>query len=96
MKGNDECGMMNDELFYVKGSISWRRIASRLAFVLTIVVAAFLFAGQAVAQNAQEQQPKKINERPVGASATPSPEPFDGATAEKMAGQCVKLDTEAG
>lgn len=41
------------------------------------------------------QPPKKSNERP-SAQATPQPEPFDGASVEKMAAQCVKLDTEAG
>ena len=39
------------------------------------------------------QPPKKINERPADA---PRPEPFDGATVEKMAAQCVRLETEAG
>lgn len=41
------------------------------------------------------QPPKKINERPADATAA-RPEPFDGATVEKMAAQCVKLETEAG
>ncbi|MBA3805097.1 MAG: peptidylprolyl isomerase [Acidobacteria bacterium] len=39
------------------------------------------------------QPPKKINERPADA---PRPEPFDGATVEKMAAQCVRLETDAG
>jgi peptidyl-prolyl cis-trans isomerase B (cyclophilin B) len=39
--------------------------------------------------------PKKSNARPVDSQA-PQPEPFDGASVEKMAGQCVKLDTEGG
>jgi cyclophilin family peptidyl-prolyl cis-trans isomerase len=39
--------------------------------------------------------PKKSNARPVDAQA-PAQEPFDGASVEKMAGQCVKLETEAG
>jgi peptidyl-prolyl cis-trans isomerase B (cyclophilin B) len=38
-------------------------------------------------------QPKKSNARPAEAQAS---EPFDGASVEKMAGQCVKLETEAG
>lgn len=37
---------------------------------------------------------KKSNQRP--AEATAKPEPFDGATVEKMAGQCVTLETELG
>ena len=47
------------------------------------------------AQNNQAQTPKKSNERPVTQPA-PAREPFDDATAEKMAAQCVKLETEAG
>jgi peptidyl-prolyl cis-trans isomerase B (cyclophilin B) len=41
----------------------------------------------------QSQEPRKANSRaePVRAS-----EPFDGASIEKMAAQCVKLETEAG
>lgn len=38
-------------------------------------------------------QPPKKNERPIAAT---KPEPFDGATVEQMAAQCVTLETEAG
>ncbi len=38
---------------------------------------------------------KKTNQRPVAASKTPS-DPFEKATVEVMAAQCVKFDTEAG
>ena len=37
---------------------------------------------------------KKANARPVG--ETVKPEPFDGASVEKMAAQCVTLESEAG
>jgi len=41
------------------------------------------------------EAPKKANARP--AEAVPAvPEPFDGATVEKMSGQCVTLETEVG
>ena len=47
----------------------------------------------------QSQDPvngaKKANARPAETSALPR-EPFDGAALEKMAGQCVTLETEAG
>jgi peptidyl-prolyl cis-trans isomerase B (cyclophilin B) len=38
---------------------------------------------------------KKANARPPEA-VTNKPEPFDGASVEKMSGQCVTLETEAG
>jgi peptidyl-prolyl cis-trans isomerase B (cyclophilin B) len=52
-------------------------------------------------QNANSQQktesapPKKINARPADAQS-PQREPFDGASVEQMAGQCVRFETEAG
>ena len=47
------------------------------------------------AAQAQADTPAKKNARPA-AEATPATEPFDGASAAKMAAQCVTLDTEAG
>jgi peptidyl-prolyl cis-trans isomerase B (cyclophilin B) len=41
------------------------------------------------------ETPKKANTRPAGTSQ-PKPDPFDGASVEKMTGQCVQLDTEQG
>jgi len=41
------------------------------------------------------ETPKKVNTRPSG-TATIRAEPFDGASVEKMAGQCVTLETEQG
>src|SRR6266550_9416856 len=38
---------------------------------------------------------KKANARPAE-SAQPKPEPFDGASVEKMTGQCVTIETEQG
>jgi peptidyl-prolyl cis-trans isomerase B (cyclophilin B) len=38
---------------------------------------------------------KKSNQRPAG-KTTPKGEPFDKATVETMAAQCVRLETEAG
>lgn len=38
---------------------------------------------------------KKSNARPAAVPAQ-KPDPFDGASAEKMAAQCVRLETEAG
>lgn len=50
-------------------------------------------AAQTKSGNAAEA--KKSNERPAAAAAV-KPEPFDGASIEKMAAQCVMLETEAG
>src|SRR2546423_13829675 len=58
--------------------------------VLIVSVAAF-------AQNPapSTETPKKANARPAE-TTKPKTEPFDGAPVEKMAGQCVTLDTEQG
>ena len=42
-----------------------------------------------------DTSPKKANARPAGAPVSQA-EPFEGAPVEKMAGQCVTLETEAG
>lgn len=44
--------------------------------------------------NNQIEPPKKANAR--ASAPAPAGEPFDGATVEKMAGQCVTLETELG
>ena len=47
-------------------------------------------------QRSQQTDPtKKANARPA-AEPTPAPEPFDGASVEKMAASCVTLETELG
>ena len=43
----------------------------------------------------QTDSVKKANARPAEATVT-TPEPFDGASVEKMASQCVTLESEAG
>lgn len=53
------------------------------------------------AGTAETQTLKKANARPAAAPATMPPratqrEPFDDASVEKMAAQCVRLETEAG
>ncbi|HEX8888802.1 MAG TPA: peptidylprolyl isomerase, partial [Pyrinomonadaceae bacterium] len=71
-----------------------RGVMKKLMCVLMLASFVLMLASQTQAQNTQEQ-PKKSNERPA-AMPSPSPEPYDGASVEKMSGQCVKLDTEAG
>ena len=64
------------------------------------VAAAGILAGLTLIADAQNPAPttdaaKKANARPPE-SAAPKAEPFDGATVEKMTGQCVTLETEQG
>lgn len=71
--------------------------------VLSLVAASCVLALAlvAAAQNPSQSQetstdvPKKANVRSAEVP-TLSPEPFDGASVEKMAAQCVSLETEAG
>jgi peptidyl-prolyl cis-trans isomerase B (cyclophilin B) len=60
-----------------------------------VVLGATLISAQNPAPNTETL--KKANTRPVAEAApTTKSEPFDGATVEKMTGQCVTLDTEVG
>ena len=62
-----------------------------------IVAAIFVFVSAATLASAQSnatEPPKKANAR--AATETNTAEPFDGATVEKMASQCVTLETELG
>lgn len=61
-----------------------------------IVGSIFLMATIAGAQsNAPIESPKKANAR-AATEAPQAAEPFDGASLEKLAGQCVTLETELG
>src|ERR1044072_2858943 len=64
-------------------------------FVALIVVSLGLVIAANGQSNNQIEPPRKANAR---AAATPVPagDPFDGATVEKMEGQCVTLETELG
>lgn len=70
---------------------------------LSLRIAVFLFLvsigveSAALAQNPvpNTETPRKANTRPAG-TATTKAEPFDGASVEKMMGQCVTLGTEQG
>jgi peptidyl-prolyl cis-trans isomerase B (cyclophilin B) len=94
------------------GQSSGRRdgfcIAAPRVFVGVLVCILSLSSLAAVAQESQPKveaqqgsgaaaatEAKKSNERPA-ASVAGKPEPFDGATVEKMAAQCVTLETESG
>ena len=65
--------------------------------MMTLVLILLTASAAAVAQNPapSTETLKKANTRPTEA-AKPKAEPFDGASVEKMAGQCVTLDTEQG
>lgn len=68
------------------------RVLVLLIFTLGAVLAV---SAQDAGAGSSQQQPKKLNERPA-ASTRAVKEPFDDASVEKMASQCVLLDTEAG
>ncbi len=62
--------------------------------VVTLVVAASSQTPTRSPETAPDT-PKKANARSAEVPA-PATEPFDGASVERMAGQCVSLETEAG
>ena len=63
--------------------------------IAVIAVSLVLSVAVSAQSNSQIEPPKKANAR---AAATPVPagDPFDGAPLEKMAGQCVTIETELG
>ncbi len=77
------------------------RVAMNVIYKKPLVTLVILFSATfAVAQEPTKPDPaieasKKANPRPADPAPT-KPEPFDGATVEKMSAQCVTLETEAG
>jgi peptidyl-prolyl cis-trans isomerase B (cyclophilin B) len=70
----------------------------QLSFIISLMCGmAFVTATAQELKQAGSQTgtAKKANSRPADAS-TPKPEPFDGATVEKMRASCVSLETELG
>lgn len=71
-----------------------------------LIVLCFTFVSETKAQHSapktepkkpeSQQTLKKANARPVAAPSKTAIEPFEKATIEKMAEQCVKLETEVG
>jgi len=64
---------------------------SRIVLIVVVVLGATIVRAQS---NAPVEPPKKANAR--AATEAPQAEPFDGASLEKLAGQCVTLETELG
>ena len=62
-----------------------------------LIVASLVLVAMSVRaqSNAPVEPPKKANAR-AATEAPPAAEPFDGASLEKLAGQCVTLETELG
>ena len=69
------------------------RLKFPLVLALILALAGFANAQSQTAEQKAEAS-KKANTRP--AESVPMPEPFDGASVEKMAAQCVSLETELG
>ena len=69
----------------------------KLKFVVQVALCWGVSLISASAQNPQPNNEtlKKANNRPAEATS-PQREPFDGASIEKMTGQCVTLETEQG
>ena len=55
-----------------------------------------LFCLMTVAAAQEQEPPKKANARAETAQTENAPDPFDGASVEKMAAQCVTLETDLG
>ncbi|MDT4897932.1 MAG: hypothetical protein QOH25_3009 [Acidobacteriota bacterium] len=97
MKDKNACNGRESESFRT-GFLFVAELMKVVAAAICLVMSCSMMQAQtppAAGQNNSTQTPKKSNVRPVNPPA-PQPEPFDSATVEKMAGQCVRLETEAG
>lgn len=69
-------------------------MSGRIAGIKVMVL---VFAVVVQAQSGEPAEPpKKANARTPEVASISTAEPFDGATVEKMSGQCVTLETELG
>src|SRR5882672_2609746 len=87
-------------LTYSYFSTNQMRCSRRALSTTLALLGVFAFSTPAGAQEPTNGPPrtdnaKKANARPAEPTAD-TPEPFDGATVEKMASQCVSLETELG
>ena len=76
-------------IFVQQMKISLNHLSCALVLISCMALSAIAQSGS------QTGSAKKANARPAEAS-TPKPEPFDGASVEKMAASCVSLETELG
>ena len=67
-----------------------------LSLIAGLVLLIMPFSTSAQNPTPSADAPKKVNPRPATATTTSAAEPFEGASVEKMTGQCVKLETEQG
>jgi peptidyl-prolyl cis-trans isomerase B (cyclophilin B) len=68
----------------------------RVFIIFVVLLFAVPLARAQGTLNGPIEGPRKANARAPEPNPTPAPEPFDGAPVEKMAGQCVTLETELG
>ena len=74
----------------------YKRLLIAVLVLLAFTAFGLSVAAQEPKQPEQQTDPaKKANARPVETTVS-APEPFDGASVEKMAAQCVSLETELG
>src|SRR6476660_2456675 len=68
----------------------------RVFIIVVVIVFVVPFANAQGTLNGPLEGPRKANARAPDPTPKPAPEPYDGAPVEKMAGQCVTLETELG
>jgi len=68
----------------------------RVFIIFVTIIVAVPFANAQGTLNGPLEGPRKANARAPEPTPKPAPEPYDGAPVEKMAGQCVTLETELG
>jgi peptidyl-prolyl cis-trans isomerase B (cyclophilin B) len=79
----------------MKIQISHRQRNFAFGVIACLALVVIVAAQEPKPAEPQSDSARKANARPVQEPA-PSPEPFDGASVEKMAASCVSLETELG
>ena len=79
----------------MKNNSSHRSLKFAFALICSLALVIAVSAQEPKQPATQSDSAKKVNARPA-ASPTETPEPFDGASVEKMAASCVSLETELG
>jgi peptidyl-prolyl cis-trans isomerase B (cyclophilin B) len=80
---------------FLGAGAGWPEFRARAFRLVASALCSLIIFSAAAAQSGGQGEAKKSNARPT-TTPSPTPEPFESAAPQKMAAQCVVLETEAG